>query len=211
MLDGDVGALALKKKSQEGDKDLSVVFYSEAIEDPEKSRDAGRPIFRDVPFVRIFVPGDATNIFTTEAWVDERDPNSHSRRFPEQWAAYQRGQASEAVEGTPLEKLPGIVKSQVMELRHFHVHTVEQLARLADGHVQKMMGAMELRQRARDWLAAAEGAEPLAAARAEIAKRDAEAAALREQMADMQAQVSQLVAAQAEAPRRGRPPKNTEA
>jgi len=41
---------------------LYVSFYMDAIEFKAESEKAGRPVFKDVPFIKIIVPGDVNNI-----------------------------------------------------------------------------------------------------------------------------------------------------
>ena len=45
-----------------GDSKLFVVFYMKAVKNGFKSEQEGRPIFDDVPHIRIYTPGDKTNV-----------------------------------------------------------------------------------------------------------------------------------------------------
>lgn len=150
-------------------------FYTEAVQLGAESERAGRPIFKDVPFVRIVIPGDQNNI------IDRKANDMDKERFPEAWARYQRGEATGHT-GTPLEQWPAITRSQVKEAKYFEVHTVEQLASLADSHCQRLgMGFMELRTKAKAYLAAAEGNAHNEAQAAEMER-------LRQELADLKAQ-----------------------
>jgi hypothetical protein len=73
----------------------------------------------------------------------------------------------------------------VEEFAFFNVRTVENLAEMNDGVLQKFMGGQALRQRARDFLAAAKDAAPLSQLRAELEKRDAEIEALKASVAEI--------------------------
>ena len=204
MQDSDFQNLATTR-GRAGDEHLHVRFFNAPMQDEKASKEAGRPIFRDVPHVEILIPGDPYNQFRTEAWIDENDKNSHSRRFPKQYEAFLKGQSGEAVVGTPIDRLPGITGAQVEELKHFKVRTVEGLANISDALLQNFMGGHALKQRAQAWLSAAAGNAPLEAARAELEAERTARKALEERMAALEALAL-------EQPKRGpgRPPKSAE-
>ena len=123
-----------------------VSIYSEAVHQTFESETAGRPIFKDVPFIRITIPGDVNNVI--ERQVSESD----KKRYPRAWAEYQRGEV-QGLSGTPLEQWPQITRSQVKEAKYFECHTVEQLATLNDAACQRLgMGFRELREKAKAYL-----------------------------------------------------------
>jgi hypothetical protein len=162
-------------------------FYTGATKDEAASVTEGRPIFKDVPFVRIFVPGDKDNIIDQPAWIDEAHENSHSSRFPDEWKRFKDGLGA-AESGTPLELLPGVSKAQVEEMKYFHVRTVEQLAGMSDSNSQKFMGVRKLQAEAKAYLERAAGAAPEKRLQAELEKRDNELATLRTQVSELVAQ-----------------------
>src|SRR5688572_17295989 len=105
-----------------------VEFYMGVKPDKEASAKEGRPIFVDTPFIKIFTAGDDTTVIDVPVWDDANNSNSHTKRFPGEWAAFKAGVAAEDQQGgTPLKLMPGISQAQVRELSHFHVRTVEQL------------------------------------------------------------------------------------
>ena len=158
---------------------LFVQFYSDALEIKAESEKQGRPIFKDMPFVRIIVPGDTNNII--ERVADEND----KQRFPNAWAKYQNSEAK-ANEGTPLEQWPQITRSLLKECKYFEIHTVEALSNISDSHVAKLgMGFGELRTKAKAWLEAAAGT-------AQITAQAAENAQLKQMLADLQAQINDI-------------------
>jgi len=160
----------------EADKRLWVKFRWDAVEDKQKSMELGRRVFKDVPWVWIAVPGDKDNIYDQPAWVDESDmphPMAHNARFPLQWARFKAGKTDEHFSGTMLSDWPGILRSQVEELSYLKVKTVEQLASVSDGNLQKMgPGYLALRQKARDFIEQAKNNAPMERMRAELAERD---------------------------------------
>ena len=130
------------------DDKLYVVFSMKAIKNGGKSEVEGRPIYDDVPHIRIHVPGDKNSII--EAPVTEED----KLRFASRWEKFQKNM-EQAPEGTPVEMWPQLSISQVYELKAMGVFTVEQIAAMTDTNAQKFMGGHELRRRAQTFLALA--------------------------------------------------------
>ena len=166
------------------DKGLYVEFYTEAVEAPYESEQQGRPIFKDVPYVRILFPGDTTK--KVERPVDLKGTDSKPsdpHRWPQHWAAYQNQQTQVQV-GTPLTEWPALTKSQALNLKSMSVHTVEQLAEVAD-HALTWLGARELREKARSYLAASKDGAELSRLQAENSSLRADVDALKKQFAEM--------------------------
>src|SRR4249920_2046793 len=103
-----------------GDAKLYVVFTMQAVKNGFRSEQEGRPIFDDVPHIRIHVPGDKTSV--VERPVTDED----KQRFAAQWEKFQKNM-EQAPEGTPLEQWPQLTISQVHEFKALNVLTVEQL------------------------------------------------------------------------------------
>ena len=163
-----------------GDEALSVVFHLQPEKDEKASLEAGRPIFADREYVAIQVRGERDR-------MDRPANDSDRRRFRRQYEAFRSGNA-EAVSGTPLSEWPAVSRSQVEELRYFKVCTVEQLAAMSDSALQNVGPLMALRQKARDWMAAAAGNAPVEKMRAELSERDARIAALEMQLKEVVAE-----------------------
>ena len=172
-----------------GDEKLWVTFYKRAVKDEEASLAEGRAIFKEVDYIRIVTPGDKDNI--PDRPVRDAPEYSDRRRFAKQFLAYQAQQKQEEVSGTPLAAWLAN-PAQVEELKYFGVHTVEQLAGLSDTHASKFMGINALRQKARDFIAAAKDGAPMVALRAEVEKRDEEVAALKAALDDQAKQLAEL-------------------
>lgn len=178
----------LPSQSKEG---LYIRFYHEPIFNRLKSEGgirvkdgkeevvegAGRPIFDDVEYIEIVIPGDRNNIINRA--VTQQD----KRQWAQQYQAWKAGD-QEQLSGTPLDKWPGIHRAQVEELKYFRVRTVEQLAEMGDGVIGNIGPILGLRQRARDFLAAAKGAAPLESLRAQMVARENENEVLRRQAAE---------------------------
>jgi hypothetical protein len=129
-----------------GDEKLYIVFHKKTVQNWPESRRQQRPIFKEVDYVRIHIPGDRFNV------QDIKVTPPVASRFKEKYQRWLKTQDNDHVDGTPLEQWPGVTRSQVEELKHFHVRTVEQLAQMADSLGQQYMGFFQLREAARKFL-----------------------------------------------------------
>ena len=194
--------MAIDSDTQGADARLAVQFYKKSVKQDIASDEAGRPIFKEFDFVRIMIPGD--NLTEIDTYAQE----SHKQRFPRQWAHYQNQVANhEDIIGTPLEQWPQVTRSQADELRGLKFHTVESIADCSDQQLQRIgmvagMSPYNFRLKAKAFL-------NLATDSAEVAHREAEMQALRQEndkikaetdakLAAMQEQMSALLAAVAE-------------
>jgi len=162
---------------------LLVQFYRDTKLMVFKSKEAGHPIYEGIDRVKVWQDKDNNNIFD----VDE----SHKRRWPEQWKAYQEGR-EQIVSGTPLDTLFPANPEIISTLKANMIHTVEQLASVTDASQFKF--ALPLQQQAQRYLRSMEtNALPQ----------------MESKMAEMEATIAALTAQLADPPRRGpgRPPK----
>lgn len=157
--EADMSTTAIAQDGQSnrqfGDEKLLVKFFSKPKQNQALSDEAGRPIFEDKTYISIMVPGSKTSIVQRPA----RDKDK--QRFSAHYAAFRDHGTEEHITGTPLDAWPALSAAQVMELRHFNIKTVEQLAGLNDNHAQNFMGIRALQQRASIFLEAAQGGAPL--------------------------------------------------
>jgi hypothetical protein len=194
--------MAIDSDTQGADARLAVQFYKKSLKQDMASDEAGRPIFKEFDFVRIMIPGD--NLTEIDTYAQE----SHKQRFPRQWAHYQNQVANhEDIIGTPIDQWPQVTRSQADELRGLKFHTVESIADCSDQQLQRIgmvagMSPYNFRLKAKAFL-------NLATDSAEVAQREAELQALRQEndkikaetdakLAAMQEQMSALLAAVAE-------------
>lgn len=190
--------MAIDSDVRGADDNLYVEFYSRAVKQEFASQEAGRPIFADVTYVKIFTPSDQLTQIDTIARED------HKARFPRQWAHYMnKMNGQEQIVGTPVSAWTLLTPANAEELRALKFYTVELIANANDAQLQKLgmvagMSGHSLRDKARAFL-------NIASNSADEAKREAEIAALKEenekikaetakQIADMQAQVQALIA-----------------
>jgi hypothetical protein len=205
----------LPSDENNADSRLAVTFYKRSVKQDDESNAAGRPIFKEFDFVRICVPGD--NLTEIDTYAN----NSHKARFPRQWAHYQNQVAGqEQIIGTPIEQWPLVSRSQADELKGIKFRTVEDVANCSDQQLQRIgmiagMSPHSFREKAKAFL-------NLASDSAEVAQREEELQALKEEnakikaetdakLSKMQEQMEALLAAVAEKTPKSRKPKVVEA
>lgn len=182
----------IESDEKNSDSSLYVEFYSRPVKNEFESTQQGRPIFIDVDYVKIMLPGDSTSQIDTPANDD------HKRRFPLHWAHYKNVHGDDKKEiGTPLTQWPFLSPAQCEELKALKFRTVESIAHASDAQIAKVgmaggIGPHQFRERAQRYLRAAMGdaennkqAEELAKLKARDEERDAELESLREQMKEL--------------------------
>lgn len=182
MLASDINNPEFIGAVQNPDAALIVEFYDRPVQNMFKSSKEGKPIFEDICYVRINVPG------LKDMQVDRPALDEHSRRFPRQYQHYlnrTRGDAREV--GTPIAEWPQITRSQAEEFRGLKFFTIESVANASDVAIQNlgMIGGMAphiLRDKAKAFLSVAAGTANAQHQAEELARRDAEIAMLKEQM-----------------------------
>lgn len=121
-------------------------FYMRAVQHSAKTREAGRPIFEQKPYVRILIPGQRNSL------VDRPVRAEDQTRWPDAWRRFEERQ-EQVVDGMPIEHWPFLTVAQVAELRALNIRTVEQIAALSDAGLDNIgVGARELQKRARQFL-----------------------------------------------------------
>lgn len=163
----------------QAENNVFIEFYTDAVEMGYESEKQGRPIYADMPHIRILIPGDKNNI------IERRASKADEQKYPNAWKRFQSSEVSGQT-GTPLEQWPQINRSQVKEAKYFEIHTVEQMAGLSDANVDKLgMGFRDLRTKASAYLGVA----------ADTAKATAQASEnerLRSEIEDLRAQVKEI-------------------
>jgi hypothetical protein len=183
--------MAIDSDVQGADARLAVQFYKKSVKQDDASNEAGRPIFKEFDFVRIMIPGD--NLTEIDTYAQE----SHKQRFPRQWAHYQNQVTNhEDIVGTPLDQWPQVSRSQADELRGLKFHTVESIADCSDQQLQRIgmvagMSPHNFRLKAKAFLNLANNS-------AEVAHREEELQALREENAKIKSETEAKLAAMQE-------------
>lgn len=166
-------------------KGVYAEFHMNAEQDLDESEKQGRPVFRDVEYVTIRIPGDKDNDIIRAVRPNDRN------LWPQQYAAFKAG-LTQPVVGTPLDQLPFLTKAQVLEFNAVGIKTAEQLSEMSDASAQRFMGIQGIRKKVRDFLAAAAGNAPLTAMRTELDKRDNEIEVLKNALAEQGKKIEEL-------------------
>lgn len=178
-----------------------VQFYKGSRLNAHKSKEQGVPIYDAVDFMKVYHPGEPSNIYNQPV----RDQDKFVYR--KQWEAYESGRADD-VTGTPLNVLFPNNPELVSHLQALRIMSVQQLAGLTDTGLQQVQFGMELKNKARAYLDVAEKGKEFHAQNTKIEEQQL-------QINELTAKINELVGAQllaAPAPKkRGRPPKSAAA
>ena len=183
------------------DRPAYVRFERVAEEDKPASVAAGHFVAKDVDYVNI-TPPYSKDVFKQRVrdWLVELDRQVQNRRMPEQWAkqykdsyrAWQTGQEL-PVNGTPIKGWGVISPAQQETMIRMNILTVEDLAAINDEGIRRIgMGAVELKNKAKAWLAQLQDKGPLTIKMAQI---EGENAQLKGQVDTLTRQVEELMAA----------------
>lgn len=128
------------------DTKLNIGFTTEPVFSKKDTYLAGGVAkYVDMNFITITVPGNRDLIIHTPM------TDFYEWRFPHEYEAFKRGKEA-AVIGTPLELWSEVKASQVAELKHHGIRTVEQLATLSDSVSGVMRGFYSMKHKAQQFL-----------------------------------------------------------
>lgn len=167
------------------DKSVYVKFYTRPVRDEDASVKEGRPIYVDKEYVEIRTPGSQTNIIQRP--VSEMD----IKRFRKAYEAFKAGEEEQTV-GTPLSEMGWITRSQVEELAHIRVRTVEHLASVNDDVCGRMPGLYKLKQKAQQVVSDSEKNAPFAQIQKENEDMKARLAAMEDTIKEQSAIIQKL-------------------
>lgn len=171
------------------DKNVYVKFYVRPVRDDAASDEAGRPIYNDREYVEIRTPGQQNNVIQRPVTDMDR------QRFRQAYRAFKDG-AEEQTIGTPLTEQAWITRSQVEELAHLRVRTVEHLATLDDAVCSRYAGMYKLKQKAAQVIAESEKNAPFAKMQTEYEELKNAHAAMMRTVEEQSAIIKQLQRAQ---------------
>lgn len=133
------------------DSRVWAVFRMHPVVDGIASKEAGRTIKKDVPYIKITQPGEANNQV-----YDQPASDADIARFPKQWDAFRKGH-EQGVTGSPLDLLFPESPAIVENLKHIGFRTIEQLAEANDTALQGIgMGSRMWHEKAKAYLAMAD-------------------------------------------------------
>lgn len=155
------GSIATELNGKAG-KPAHLIFKTKAKHLPKRSEKEGRYIAKDVDMVEVRQIGASDCIiYEVETWLKQIQADLKGGRLPAQFAefyneSYRRWKAGQEmpVEGTPIKGWQVITPAQQDMLIHAGIRTVEDMADLNDEGLKKVgMGAIDLKNKAKAWLA----------------------------------------------------------
>jgi len=139
-----------------------VRFERRPMEDKAASIREGRYVAKDVDFALVTPPYSKDCVeYKVEQWLINMDRNVRDGRIPEKWAdqwkasynSWKNGQEM-PLSGTPIKGWGVLSPAQQQTLIAMNCLTVEDLAGINDEGLRRIgMGAVELRDKAKNWLA----------------------------------------------------------
>lgn len=164
---------------------LMIERWFDTRPNPRKSKSAGYPIFEEVPWIRIIVPGEKNNSVPERPSTDQ-----DNKRFPRSYETLMTLAKNSAapIDGMPIEHWPRATRSMAMTLKAVNIPTVEALAAVQDSHIDRIgPNGRQLRSEAQAFLAVSKDSAAAQRIQAESDAKDAT-------MADMQRQIRELAA-----------------
>jgi len=131
------------KQDQAGDEKLAIRFFRKAKQDSESSIRENRPVFMEIDYIQIVVPGDRTSTIVRPV------TDSDIGRFGKQYEHWKKTNQEEMLNGTPLDAWGILNLAQIEEFRYFGVRTIEHMANLRDDICQKIMEPLSLSRKPR--------------------------------------------------------------
>lgn len=191
------------------DRPPYVSFHKVPVEDKAASREQGHYVAKDVDYVHVTPPySKDLNKFKVTDWLVQLERDARNNRIPPEWVENYKKQYRAWCEGqelppngSPIKGWGVISPAQQETLIRLNILTVEDLAAINDEGIRRIgMGAVDLKNKAKAWLAQLNDVGPLTQEFAAVKARNRELEASVETLAR---QVKALMAQQ-EGP--GKPP-----
>jgi hypothetical protein len=160
-------------------------FYLDPVQDDLATAREGRPMFRQMERVEMFIPGNP--------WTQpvHNVTDEHRARWPREYEQFRQG-IDQTADGTPLEEWPVLNRAQVLELKGLQIQTIEEVATLSDAACQRAMGLRQLRMKAKAFLDDAAAIALTEQLSAEGEAHRSEIASLKRQVEELQTLVNRL-------------------
>lgn len=152
------------------DRPAYLRFYRKGVENKAASAEAGRAVMEDKDFVVVTPPYGKDNVvYVIDEWVPRLKDMVQRGKIPAQWQelylrqyeAWKNGQEL-PVNGTPIKGWGVISPATQENIIHCNIRTVEDLAAVNEDGMRRLgMGAMDLRNKAKAWLAQLNDKGPL--------------------------------------------------
>jgi hypothetical protein len=164
------------------------IFYWRSVRDDQQSVSQNKPIFKDVPYLRLHPPGERLNI------IDRPSTEEDKHRFPRQWNQFVKKQ-SQIPEGTPLDFLYPNNPAYADMLRGHGIYTIQQLAQLSAHGIDSIgMGAQQAVTKAKTFLQESGDSAALNKLRKEGEEKDRQIKILNDAVAKQKKQIDELFA-----------------
>jgi hypothetical protein len=161
------------------DKETAFAIFSiEARENPYETKKQGRPVFENIEYVEIIVPG-SKDVFRQPA------SEGHKQRFAQQYAQF-KARETQRPDGVPIDELSTATAAERATCKALNVLTVEALASYPDSAAHRLgPGAQALKRKAVAFLQSQKGASFATALQEENRTLRNEVAALKSQMTEL--------------------------
>lgn len=154
-------------------------FEQRPVQDKQESIKQGRYIAKDVDFVLITPPYSKDCVeHKVENWLQTCEQNLRNNRIPREWLdrwkeGYQRWKdgLDVPVNGTSVKNWPGASPAQIKNMIASNILTIEDMAACNDEGLRRLgFGGIDLRNKAKAYLQAAEDHGPLAEQNTQLIK-----------------------------------------
>lgn len=191
--------MSLEEVNSRKERPSFVRFERRSVEDKKASESAGHYVAKDIDYALITAPysKDVFHI-KCDSWFKDLEQQISMQRIPREWVeqykkqygAWKNGQEL-PVSGTPVRGWGVISPAKQETLIAMHILTVEDLAEINDEGVKRIgMGAVELKTKAKAWLAQLNDKGPLTM---HVARVERENEVLRSSVETLQKQVATLM------------------
>ena len=177
-------------------------FEWRAVENRNKTMEAGRAVYENVAYVKVRPSGQNLELdFPAEEWLKNNLNDRFARHYQACFDAWKKNEEM-PVEGTRIEDWPSITPADVKMIKGANLLTIEDLAVCNDEALKRIgMGAVALRERARAYL---QTAKDKGATSEELAKLRADLETVKSQLEEANKKIEVY---EADRPKRGRPRK----
>jgi hypothetical protein len=138
----------MQMQRRQGDERLYVQFFLDAVEDQEATEREGRPIFKNVEFIRIIPPANEMSSGEERITIAGEQ---YKKRFAHDYKLFKATQA-EVVDGTPIKTWPAVSIAQVKELQAHGIQTIEQLTELEGKELRLNPWLQPFKEKADAWI-----------------------------------------------------------
>jgi len=167
-------------KMKDKDDNCIAIFHTESRKDEAASEEAGKPIYANVPYVKILAPGNDKEIIDRAVLARDKE------RFPKEWFKFTHNETPK-VDGTPIEFWPQLNKAQADTLKANNIFSVESLAVVSDQDVSGLgMGILELKNKAKTWIEMQDGSADINKLAEKNRKLEEQVAALMKKVAALE-------------------------